>query len=628
MKSIKIGKQKRYLQAAEVRAGSETEAGVLQFSFSSEQPVRRWFGHEVLSHTPGAADLTRLNGGAQVLFNHDMDSYVGVVERAWIGDDKRGYCSIRFSDSEKNELAAKVRADVEAKILKNVSFGYEIREMKLTREDADGGDEYTATNWAPYEISFVTIPADPSIGVGRSMDEQEQAIEVPIINANDNPKDEALAPAMGETQMSETQVDVKALQADAQKLERERIASIQAMGEKFSKGDLARKLVVEGHSLDQARAAFLEEIGAVQKPIAANANDVDLSDKEQRSYSIIRAINAVLNNNWKHAGLEREVSEEIAKRSGKQTAGFFMPMNLRAAYNTQNPEAAGNLVQLKHESFVEMLRNKALVTQMGAKFLSGLVGNVAIPKQTAATVAYWVTEGAAIPEDESMRFGLTMLSPKQIGARSQVTRLMLQQSTPDIENLVKADLSAQLALGIDLAAIFGTGTAGQPTGILNQDDIATVVGGTNGAAITIDHLIDLETAVAVNNADFGSLGYVVNAKAIGALKKLKTAGGQYAWTQEVNGGRSATPGSINGYPVFRTNQIGNNLTKGTANDATAVIFGNWSDLIIGEWGTLEILPNPYGAGFNSGALDIRAMQTVDVAVRHPESFAAMTDALT
>ena len=387
---------------------------------------------------------------------------------------------------------------------------------------------------------------------------------------------------------------------------------------------------------------FLQSVGGKQVQLNPAANDLDLSDKDKRSYSVIRAINAAIAKDWRQAGFEHEVSNEIAKRAGKSTQGFFMPLNVtgdkdaaaraeRAAYTTGTPTAAGNLVatDLLAGSFIDLLRARALVFQLGARFLRGLQGNVAIPRQNAQTTAYWVTEGVDITENEGMTFGLVTLNPKHIGARSQITRQMLQQSTPDIELLVRQDLATVLALGIDKAAIHGTGSSGQPTGVLAQSGIGSVVGGTNGAAVTIDHLIDMETAVAGANADFGSLAYLTNPKVVGALKKLKSTTGQYLWTNNPGGGRSATPGEINGYPVARTTQVASNLTKGTASGvASAIVFGNWSDLLVGEWGVLEILPNPYGAGYNAGSVDIRALQTVDLAVRHGESFAAMTDALT
>ena len=260
--------------------------------------------------------------------------------------------------------------------------------------------------------------------------------------------------------------------------------------------------------------------------------------------------------------------------------------------------------------------------------LSGLVGNIAIPRQDSATSTYWVSpEGADLTESEVL-FDQVTMSPKTLGARSQYTRQLLMQSTPDIEMLVRDDLSKVMALAIDAACVSGTGANGQPTGILNTAGIGSVALGANGGAITIDALIDLETTLTEANVDEENLAYLTNAKQIGALKKLKDANGRYLWTQYpgVFGQRTPTPGEINGYMAARSNNVPSNLTKGTGTNLSAVIFGNWGELIIGEWGVLEVLPNPYGAGFNSGSIDIRALQSVDVKMRHTASFAAITDA--
>lgn len=627
-----------------VRAMSEGDLAVdaasrtLSFSFSSEYPVERWFGNEVLSHDAGAADLSRLNDGAPLLFNHDMGDVLGVVEKASIDSKgKRGNATVRFAQTPR---ADEIMGMVNDNIIRNVSFGYRVNEMDVIDAKSDM-PTYMATSWTPYEISLVSVPADPSIGVGRSDAGDERDVIV-----RRNPQPGAAAPNSNEvttmtqaTAAADNAVDIKLVRAEAAEAERARIATISALGDKFSNKDLARSLVDGGKSIDEARAAFLEIVGQGKKPVVEGASDLPLTDKEKRDYSVVRAIRAAVTGKWDDAGFERECSAAIAKRTGKDTAGFFMPLNISmrnasaSAYAVGTAGAGttgGTLVatNLLASEFIEVLRNKTRVVQLGARMLTGLVGNVDIPRQTSQTATYWVSEGADVTEAEAA-FDKISLSPKTIGARSQITRNMMMQSTPDIEMVVRSDLAAVLGLGIDLAAIAGTGSSGQPTGILNTSGIGSVVGGTNGAAITIDHLIDLETAVTAANAPEENLAYLTNAKVIGALKKLKSTTGQYLWTDSPMGQRSGTPGEINGQMVARSNQVSSTLTKGTASGiCSAVLFGNWSELFIGEWGVLEILPNPYGAGYNSGSVDIRALQSVDIGVRHAKSFSAMTDALT
>lgn len=598
----------------------------MTFSFSSETAVERWFGDEVLSHKDGAADLARLNDAAPLLWNHNRDEQIGVVEKAWLGADKRGYATVRFGTSARAE---EVLNDIKAGIIRNVSFGYRILEMVESKRD--GKSTFTATRWMPLEVSCVSIPADNSVGIGRS--DADGSVEQEVLVRG-------LTPEVKELKMSEPApaqpVDVSAVRAeaanDAIRAERERVTAIRALGEKLGKADMANSLIESGKSLEEARGAFLEEMGARQQPVdSGRSGDVDLTEREQREYSLVRAINASITKDWSKAGLELEVSRTLAKEANRETEGFFMPLNLRmeqrATYAVGATATGGATVatNLLASSFIDVLRNKALIMQLGPTMLSGLVGNVAIPRQISQTQTYWVTEGTAITQAEAT-FDQVTMTPKQLGARSQYTRLMLQQGTPDIEAIVRNDLARVMALGIDSACISGTGTSGQPRGILNTSGIGSVAMGTNGAALTnLDTFIDLERAVDVANALNGSLYYLTNARVVAAAKKLKDTSNRPLWTPDYSNTTLGTAGNLNGYPMANSNQMPSNLTKGTGTNLSAMIFGNFNDLLIGMWGGLEILPNPYGAGYNAGSVDIRSMQTCDVAVRNAVSFAAVTD---
>ena len=612
----------------------DSEQRTITFPFSSTYPVERWFGQEVLSHDSGAADLSRLNDGAPLLYNHDTNQLIGVIERAWI-DGGRGYVTARFSQ---NDLAQQVMGDVADNVLRNVSFGYRI--MNMVSDGAEGDNAtFTATRWSPYEVSLVTVPADPTVGIGRDESTSDNEVTVSTSESVETAQPASTpSPESREFTMENTSVNFDEVRSEAVAAERARIASITKLGDKFSQADMARQLIEGGKSLDEARNAFLEKLGSKQEPIADKVGNVDLNAKEQREYSLVRAINAAISGNWKDAGLEREVSAEIERQTGKATSGFFMPHNLemsRAPYAVGSATTGGNLVatNLLAGSFIEVLRNNALIMQLGPTMLTGLVGNVAIPRQTSATNTYWVTEASSVTEAEAL-FDQVTLSPKQIGARSQYSRLALQQATPDIEMVVRNDLAKVMALGIDLAAISGSGSSGQPKGILNQSGIGSVAMGTNGAALTnsstsstsgLDQLIQLERAVDVANALNGNLAYLTNAKVLSAIKQLKTQYADYLWTANESNTTTGTPINVNGYPMYRSNQVSNSLTKGTGTNLSALIFGDFSQLVVGMWGALEVLPNPYGSGYNAGSVDIRAMQTCDIAVRHVESFAAITD---
>lgn len=359
---------------------------------------------------------------------------------------------------------------------------------------------------------------------------------------------------------------------------------------------------------------------------------IGMTRDELRRYSIVRAINAAASQDWRNAQLEREASEAVAKRMGRSAQGFWVPQDVLAAEQRDmvagTPSAGGYLVStdLLAQSFIELLRNRMMVRAAGATVLAGLVGDVAIPKQTGGATAYWVGESTA-PTEGAQTLGQVALSPKTVGAWTDISRKLLKQSSVDVEAFVRNDLTSVLGLAIDSSALHGPGTGNAPTGIAATSGIGDVAGGTDGLAPTWAHMVALETAVAVDNADLGRLAYMSNAKVRGKLKstpRTATYGDIMIW--EPTSGN--TP--VNGYPFHVTNQVSSTLTKGSGTGVgvcSAIFFGNWADLIIGMWGGLDILVDPYTGG-TAGTVRVIALQDVDVAVRHAESFAAMLDALT
>lgn len=375
-----------------------------------------------------------------------------------------------------------------------------------------------------------------------------------------------------------------------------------------------------------------------------------LSRSEAGGYSIRKAILAAISGQWGEAGFEREVSTTLERGlqlTPRGSGSFFMPTNLpfqvegaplsrllpaqaRAPYQVGTAGQGGNIVgtELLATDFIEVLRNNTVIGQLGARFLSGLVENVNLPRQNAQTQTYWVGESSALTESEAT-FDQVQLRPHVVGGISKMSRLMLQQATPAIEQLVREDLLLVEALAVDLAALNGTGSAAQPTGISNTSGVASVVGGTNGANLTFDLMIAMYVAPLLANAPQQNLGFAFNAKCKGYLATMKATTGQYLWEpqQSIAGG---IPDSIVGYKYAVSNQLPYNLTKGSsAGICSELIFGNWQELLIGEWGVTEILANPFDAtGFTTGDVSIRIFQTVDVGLRHPASFSILSDALT
>lgn len=587
-------RQIRSIQAREVTIENDT----IEFPFSSEEPVARWFGDEVLSHEKGAADLGRLNDGAPLLFNHNMDDYIGVVEKAWIGDDKRSYARVRFASHER---AQQIKQDVESGILRNVSFAYEVRKYV---EDTKT-KTYTGTDWMAYEVSFVTVPADQTVGVGRSLiEEKTSEAEMP----SEPVAAEAVISVKGKTMTENvTPVDVSAVAAQAADAERQRIAGINALGSKLNQPELARQLIDGGKPLDEARAVFLERIGAI-KPVAHGEGDVGLTQKEVKQFSFMRAINALANPSdrsaWEAAAFEREVSEAAAAKAGKSARGIFVPAEIlrnKRDLTVGTSSAGGNLVatDLLADSFIELLRNRSVVQRAGATVMNGLVGNIAIPKQTGGATAYWVAESGA-PTESQQTIGQVAMSPKTVGAFTDFSRKLMLQSSIDVENMVRNDLAAVIALAIDSAALYGTGLSNQPTGIkvvsgINTKDFAA-------DAPTFAEIVGMESEVAADNADIGTMVYLVNAAMRGTLKTTEKATGtaQFLWE---------AGNTVNGYRAEVSNQIANG----------DVFFGNFADLMLGFWSGLDLTVDPY-TNSTSGTVRVVALQDVDVAVRNAVSF--------
>jgi HK97 family phage prohead protease len=260
---------------------AQEDERTVEFSFSSETPVKRWFGNEVLSHDLNAVDLGRMNDGAPVLFNHDPDRVIGVVERAWVdGEKRRARALVRFS---RNSFAEEVLADVRDGVLRNISVGYSID----TAEERD--DNIVVTRWQPHEVSVVSIPADPSIGIGRSLPVEAAAPA-------------ATTPVPSPTDMEDNTPNLEEVRALAVEAERSRVASITSLCREHNV-DLTQSLIERGASKEDAKAQILEEIGKRAKqpatpaapkaqPVGTVSADIGLTDKETRSYSFVRAIRA------------------------------------------------------------------------------------------------------------------------------------------------------------------------------------------------------------------------------------------------------------------------------------------------------------------------------------------------
>lgn len=561
----------------------------VKVAVSSEEPVERSFGIEILDHKPDSIDLSFLNSGrAPLLLDHDPTKQIGVVESVTLdGLARRLRATVRFG---KNGLAKEVFDDVEDSIRGNISVGYQINKL-----EKEGKDTFRAVSWMPMEVSIVSIPADRTVGVGRS--------------AADDLTTTVNATPIKEATMAE--FDMDAVKAEAARTASKETAEMFRLAAAHNKRELADKAVAAGRSLAEFRGELLDAIG--NKPL--DTQDVGLTAKEVRKFSLMTAIRAMANPTdrraQEEARFEFEASAAAQRANGTEARGLMIPTDVLRTWSKRDLNTTDDSAMIAQDyrggDFIDVLRNASSVMQAGSTMLSGLKGNVTIPKKTAASSAGWIsTEGGAASESEFSDGSVTM-TPRTLGAFTDLTRLMMMQSSLDIEALVRDDLSRAIALAIDLGALQGSGSSGQPTGIKN---VSGVNKPSSFAAVnpTFAEVVALETYVAEDNALLGNLAYILPAGMYGALKTTAKASGQGLFVVEQPGN------TINGYRAIVSNQV-------TSGD---LFFGNFADLLIGMYGGLDILVDPYSSA-SSGNVRIRALQTVDVAVRNAVSFAYNND---
>lgn len=344
----------------------------------------------------------------------------------------------------------------------------------------------------------------------------------------------------------------------------------------------------------------------------------DTFEAEARSFNLTRAIASQVPDIAQSidAGREREISQELARRAGKPTNGILVPMQVfqveRRVLTTTAPVAGpgSNLVPTQHlaSEFIDILRSKLIVQGLGARVLSNLQGNIDIPRLKASATAYWVAENSAITASDH-QFDKVQMTPKHVGALTEFSRNMLLQASPDVEQLIRMDFASVLAEAVDRAAIAGGG-ANEPDGILETAGIGSFDIDPVTWAGVLDGIADIEGA----NADMGALGWATNPQAVkvlrATLKETGDAGAGYIMER---------PRELAGYALASSNVV----ESGVSPASSPLIFGNWSDLLIGYWSAFEILVNPYEAtAYPKGNVSVRGLLTCDVAVRHPASFTA------
>ena len=594
----------------------DEEKRTVRIALSSEEPVERSFGIEILDHSRESVDMEwAKSGNMPVLLDHDSRSLVGIVESFELDSaTNRTLAQIRFGRSV---IAQEAWQDVLDGIRKSVSVGYRINSMV---RDEEAKDATFRASWTPMEASLVSLPADtnPMVGVARSQETAE--VNAPVINNN-------LKKEIKMTEEVKSEVNLDEIRSEATVVARSAVAKeakeIMALATAHHKRDLADASIAEGHTVEQFRGILLDNISnnaVLETPKA----EVGLNAKERGSYSLLNAVRATISNDWSKAGLEREISNEIASRTGKDARGFYLPTDLSwgqrdqtAGTNSQGGFLVGE--DYRANEFVGALYGSAKVAQLGARVLTGLVGDVAIPKMSSSvTNTAFVAEGAA-PTEGSSVFSQVTMTPKTLATFVDYTRKLTLQSDPSIEQVLRNDIIQTMANAIDQVAIQG-GATNQPSGILTESDATTVAIGTNGGAITYANLVKMDSAINADNGNTGVKNYLTTPGVMGAMRNTPKQGSGVEGNFIIN-----EANTLLGHAVHQTTNVPSNLTKGNVSGSChAVLLGDFSQVMMGFWSGVDVIVDTSTLS-TSGGVRLAFFQDCDLAVRQPEAFALIKD---
>jgi len=638
----KLTPLERAIDSTSITIRKDGDKTQLTFSASSETPVERWWGKEILSHESGAIRMDRIErGSAPLLFNHNWDDPIGMIDSARV-ENKRLVVDAHFFGTDRAE---EIRQMVEGG-LRNVSLGYRLH---VVEENVDE-ETYTARDWEPFEFSIVSVPADTTIGVGRALG---QELEVRMLRASPDVSQQpaqtavrseamtepvnatagASADSKAEMERQEREAREKLEQRSALDLEGSRKRAIENLAKANKIADNVRDAWVrQGYSLEQVSNDILKILEERGKSNPTPASRLGLTSEETQRFSLGRAILAAASkdNDWSKAGFELECSRAVAQKLGKvaEAHRFYVPFEAMqrgmelpeqrmqrllamAAFGRRDltvatAGAGGFLVETENVGFIEMLRNRSVAFRMGARRLSGLQGSVTVPRQSAAATAVWLANEASTITESQQTFVQMALTPKTVGAYTEISRQLLLQSSPGAEGIVTDDLAQVVAIAVDLAVLEGSGAGGQPTGISGTAGIGSVSGTTLSAA----GILEFQTDVAAANVTPMAGGYVTTAPVAALLMvrpELPSTGTERLWKGNV------WNGSMFDFPSMTSAQL----------TAATMIFGDWQEVVVGEWGVLEIEVNPY-ANFQAGIIGVRSIYSMDVGVRRPFAFSRAT----
>lgn len=638
-----------------------------EVTFSSEAPVERWFGREILDHSPESIDLSRATTGLSLLDSHDGRSIIGIVNHVKATADRKLSGIARFS---RNAPAQAIKRDMRDGIRPFTSVGYSVSRFVLEEEDKERGNTYRAMRWTPMEVSSVGVPADTSVGFGRDAGKDTRSFPFELSRA----QSASASPAAGDP------APIPAPAAPAEQREgagrkvtvepeevRKAAAEVMALGRKHGiEQETIEKWVSEGRSADEVSKEILARIEkgqrALETPAAEAAEHFELTDNEQKRYNLARLILAAADRDENRDSncMELEISDDIEKqfRKAKRAThgGVFMPYSIRHSITPEIakkfPQLAAQaeraaMVRAMQEQFIDMQKRAGLYTggstvgqtlvfsepgefinflyarmrvkELGARTIAGLRDNVSFPRQTGRATGSWVTENpGADVADSNLTLGSIASSPKTYQSSSSYSRQLLAQAVIDVDTLVREDLARDLALAVDSVSIVGGGS-NQPSGISvtsgvqSYNDVADVG---NGGAMAWGDYVAMQKLLEEANADqLGEPGWLTTPQVKASAKTTARLGntiGLPIWADD---------DTIDGLEARWSTQVPSNNVKG-ASGATlsSLILGVFNTLLINMWGSgFEFIVDPYRLK-KQGMIEITTFMLIDVVLRYPVAF--------
>lgn len=576
----------------EVMDGGQDKKPSVRMTVSSEAPVLSWirmgdqgmYAYEILDHSESSIDRSRCADGLIVQDTHHGDQ-VGLIRAPMITDKKLGGL-VEFCTGER---ACEIEADAAKGLRRNVSVGYMVDGASYRIEgELNGYPLVRAMRWTPYEASFVPVPADTAVGVGRSL--EKPIADKPAERGHMDPKEmaefftRALAHGIDATE-AQALLDAGKTRADLD------------------------SLIVERQDTQ------ITELRTVKAPVAGERKQLvtevpktDVPANEMRQFSVNNVIRSILGDRV-DIGREREISEQLAKERNKPATGIIIPHAVLAqrVLTVAGTSSATVQTTVMDNEFIDLVRSASILGELGVRFMPGIVGNIAYPKMTAGATGYWVAENGDIT-GSTPTLGQVPGTPHTCGALVDLSRLMINQSTPASEQFTRNEIIERVARTIQIAVFAGTGADGQPSAITTATGIANPTISSAGTPTYAEILAFVGTIM--NNSSAG-------------------AGMKWAMTGEVWAKLAATATNGAGSPLALDPNSRRLAGYGYAEPcsdlpANSLWFGDWSTVMIPIWGNGVDLIVDTSTLSKSGGTRLVGLQDVDICVRNGMALAYNT----